>query len=382
MLRHSIGSLFFIIWAVMITVPVAADVTGAFEINFILTPEVEAAQTEAVKFLIEPQTTLQVDFTLSGMTFGTTLDFNNQGVQQAVLELDALLGALMFNVELTFGQDNPPGNVQFVSKKVTTAWNLGGFTFENLAIYEDTSFNNITAPQTPAYQFGNLLTIEGQTTSGLRVTSMFSLCVERGRVTCEDIQTPSGGVLPNELLRFSFYETRVSDIELGGITWDIDMRYQADEPFELGISTQTDLLGFATLFTDLAFIDALRLDSAFIFADLGVGRLSVLLDENLDIFSASFTHQVRFDETTLRFRWGVDPLGLDSLTASLSTRLDDIRFLASARYRRPEDTDPFILFDTATFSLSYSVNALSIEISTQIDADGLNDFELQTGFDF
>ncbi len=154
-----------------------ADVTGSFDLDIALIPE--GAQTEAVKFDIDFQANLQLNITLSGITFGADLGFGVTGVEFAVLSLTTNLGALAVFDQFVFaepfgcfnfpvGVSNSSGGivgqcsgqnvvpigdgdgdniidraVGFVKKRIQLELNIAGITLTNLALFEDVDFPDI-----------------------------------------------------------------------------------------------------------------------------------------------------------------------------------------------------------------------------------------------
>jgi len=154
-----------------------ADVTGSFDLDIALIPE--GAQTEAVKFDIDFQANLQLNITLSGITFGADLGFGVTGVEFAVLSLTTNLGALAVFDQFVFaepfacdafpaGVTNSSGGivgqcsgqlvtpigdgdgdgiidraVGFVKKRIQLELNIAGITLTNLALFEDVDFPDI-----------------------------------------------------------------------------------------------------------------------------------------------------------------------------------------------------------------------------------------------
>jgi len=76
----------------------------------------------------------------------------------------------------------PIGPTLFVKKRITTTLNLAGFTLTNLAIFEDVNFTHPFASSVQTYgaelqtfQFGDIITVLGQTVSGINIRSVTGL---------------------------------------------------------------------------------------------------------------------------------------------------------------------------------------------------------------
>jgi len=226
MSRRILSALLALLMVVGFTAMTKADVTGSFDIHIALNPE--GNQTEAVKFFIDFQSNLQVNVTLSGLTFSADLGFGTTGVEFAILGLTTNLGALAIHDDFVFappfgcanfpaagqcaGIDTFPigdgdgdgvvdNAVGFVKKRIEMELNIAGITLTNLALFEDVDFPDIQGGgghehdhfgpgstynvgqndaivdnQTPTYGFGDVITLSGQTVSGITVTGSTTIC--------------------------------------------------------------------------------------------------------------------------------------------------------------------------------------------------------------
>src|SRR3990172_7882121 len=100
MSRRILSALLALLMVVGFTAMTKADVTGSFDIHITLSPE--GTQTEAVKFFIDFQSNLQINVTLSGLTFSADLGFGTTGVEFAILGLTTNLGALAIHDDFVF----------------------------------------------------------------------------------------------------------------------------------------------------------------------------------------------------------------------------------------------------------------------------------------
>lgn len=67
MSRRILSALLALLMVAGFTAMTKADVTGSFDIHITLNPE--GGQTEAVKYFFDIQSNLQINVTLSGLTF-------------------------------------------------------------------------------------------------------------------------------------------------------------------------------------------------------------------------------------------------------------------------------------------------------------------------
>ncbi len=221
---------------------VQADVTGSFDIDITLTPE--SVLVEAARLHIDLQSNLQVNTTLSGITFGMDVGFGVTGIEFGILNLTTNLGALFIFDQFVFaapfgcanfqdGVTNTSGGITgqcvgpnttaigdgdsdgvidnavgFVKKRISIQINLAGVQISNLAIFEDVDFpdiqglnpiglndhehdhfgpdtpyfvsqtNPIANDQTPTFGFGDVITLSGQTVSGIAIGSVTQFCAK------------------------------------------------------------------------------------------------------------------------------------------------------------------------------------------------------------
>jgi hypothetical protein len=222
-----------------------ADVTGSFGINISLNSidcmdvAIYSTQTQVVRlgdqpcestvFKIDFETDLNVNVAISGLTMGLHSHAGVTGLEDVILSFAATLGALDVEDEFVFAQpfkwlvagdgqvipacvEDEVGSgecdILFVKKRVEASISLGGVTFSNLAIIEDTTFPNpclagsvadgcleslfgnaykVFKAQTESYQagnqtfgFGDVVTIEGQTPSGITIKGITGICASSG----------------------------------------------------------------------------------------------------------------------------------------------------------------------------------------------------------
>ncbi len=194
-----------------------ADVTGSFGVtidyapidceNLVLWVDGQPVQfydqpCEATVYKFDVQTDLNVNITISGLTMGIHSHAGTTGFEDIILSFATTLGALDISDEFVFAQpfaiailpDGQPvyacivdsGDncvTYFVKKRVEASISLGGVTFSNLAIFEDTTFPSPIALKTPgqtyqtqSFGFGDVVRIEGQTPSGITVSGETGMC--------------------------------------------------------------------------------------------------------------------------------------------------------------------------------------------------------------
>jgi len=346
-----------------------ADVTGSFDIHFQMIPE--GLQTEAVQFYFDIQANLQVNVTLSGLTIGTDIGFGTTGIEFAVITLDTSLGALTVNDTFVFAppfacdletHDDGPypmgsntaewsgqcpgqyvtaiGEVGFVKKRIELELNIAGITINNLALFEDVDFPDIQGGSnhehdhftsgdvynvtswdsevdnaTPTYGFGDVITLSGQTVSGITVTGRTNFCASgrnyiKKRSWLYEVNKACTASLGNTLdpaieggakTGFFFEEEYlgISGVNLGGIDLDMDIYFWPLLPLYASITGSFDVLDLASVEFSLTStnITNLTLD------DISF----VVVTGNLILYLSDTDGDLQFDSTTAIFSGVLNP---------------------------------------------------------------------------
>ena len=402
-----------------------ADVTGSFDIDITLIPE--GAQTEAVKFDIDFQANLQLNITLSGITFGADLGFGVTGVEFAVLSLTTNLGALAVFDQFVFAEPfgcfafpatgqcsgqlvAPIGDgdgdgvidraVGFVKKRIQLELNIAGITLTNLALFEDVDFpdiqgggdhehdhfdtvtpyfvgqiNETVDDQTPTFGFGDVISISGQTVSGITVTGATALCasgrnyIKKRSWTWEVNEactagfgngtTPLEGGAKTPLL-FEQEDLTISGIELGGVTIDISTTFRPLAPISSVITASTNILDLADVTATFTSNNITSLSLSSITAVLVSGNLTLVLvdlggDLSLDQSIAVLSVVLNPNQNPADFAVTLSATntGLSAASFSLGISRGNIN-----------------LDSTTTFSGSGTLNWSSTSFSIDVDGGG------------
>jgi hypothetical protein len=175
------------------TATTKADVTGNFGIHVMVVPQTTVS--EVAPLLIDFQNELNLTYVVSGLSTTFHTHFGVAGVEDIILTTAATLGALDLSTTLVFGRfafgsvDPFYDTLHFIKKRVTASVSLGGVTFTNLAVVEDVNAFGALAgtnvagfgvlgPQSEIYAFGDILTVSGQTPSGVGLTFQTAICME------------------------------------------------------------------------------------------------------------------------------------------------------------------------------------------------------------
>jgi len=169
-----------ILGSCLVATSVFADVTGNFGTHFSLRPQSTASELSLVDF--DVQNELNVTAVISGLSSTFHTHFGIAGVEDLQLISNVSLGALDIEALLVFGRfafgsfDPFYDSLHFIKKAVTANLQLGGVTFSNLAVFEDT---NAFVSQSTAYAFGDVFAISGSTPSGILIEASTGICMEQ-----------------------------------------------------------------------------------------------------------------------------------------------------------------------------------------------------------
>lgn len=208
-----------------------AGVEGDFTFDIWMWPQ--TTTYEAYKFDIDFEALLNLDVTLSGLTFSNDLAMGITGIEHYIADISTTLGALDLKDEFAFAKpylDCPwykpsaakyidmwfgggagfpaasttchaIGGVLFVKKRVNMEISIGGLTASTLVMFEDVNFPEPTwhgthlvpVPPSPGatynniypydeedqeFRFGTIFGIRGTTISGIGVTAKTGICAD------------------------------------------------------------------------------------------------------------------------------------------------------------------------------------------------------------
>jgi hypothetical protein len=344
MSRRILSALLALVLVVGFAAVTKADVTGSFDLKITLNPE--GTQTEAVKFEIDLQSNLVVNVTLSGLTFGADLGFGVTGVEFAVLSVNTNLGALAVSDQFVFAEPfgcvnfgaGCPGNavfpmgdgdgdgvidraVGFVKKRIGLELNIAGITLSNLAMFEDVDFPDINPVnhhehdhftvigtpyflngtdtvvdnQTPTFGFGDVITVSGQTVSGITIIGSTALCASgvntiKKKSWLYEVNkactaafgsdgTPLEGGAKTPLL-FEEETLTIAGVEIGGVDISMTTTWVPNGPVSSVIDASFTLLDLADITVRLTSDNITSLSISRINAFIVSGNLALSLTDN------------------------------------------------------------------------------------------------------
>jgi len=370
------SALFASLWLAVVALSlsfttVAAQVSGSSRLDLFAYPIVctqvgeikldTPCEQTILKFDIEHRLNLNV--TLSGLTFSADTAIGIAGPEHGIFSVKSNLGALQLKDELWFAvpfettpdvntMSNivviPPGDTMFVKKRVEMNLNIAGINLSNLAMFEDVTFpnpnseygadrlnqggedcdgdgtidggtcvgdvatNTTTEYVNQTFGFGDIITLQGQTVSGLRITSRTGFCADNGSNSVKKFSAP-GRVNPEcvslNRLKFDFESISISGISIGGVNLSQSFNFTLD-----GGTTFQSSTGVSFTVADLATI-SLSLDTT---PPFSLGGISVRLAADSLNLNLSFTPDLELSSASAAFQ---TRLSVGGLTSTFSANL-------------------------------------------------------------
>jgi hypothetical protein len=381
-------------------------VTGSFNLDILLEPE--GTQTESVKMLVDLRSNLQVNVTVSGLTLGFDFGFGTTGIEFGILRLFTSIGAFVLSDQFVFatpfyrtlggvgganihptmtsgGVINGPA---FVKKRVLVSSNVAGVSISVLAIFEDVDFPNpflttdpvynidqvdsIIGNQTPTYGFGTLITLAGQTVSGIRINARTGLCIQqtaniiKGRAWPESVNKACTASIGNNFdnpieggaktpLLFDFHNFSIRDLFFGdNIKMSLDATWKPNTGLEGSIQTDIDLVDFLDIRLAVSFENLMNLSIRSITTQIFSDNLRLtLVDQGGDL---SIETLVAVFSITLNPNQ--NPASLTS-----TTTLTEGTGLAGQAFSLQIRRGPFDFTTTTAFGASSNANGSDVEWS-------------------
>jgi hypothetical protein len=196
-----------------------AGVEGDFTFHIIMWPQTVTSEVD--KFDFDVEALLNLNITLSGLTFSNSLSMGIAGLEYYIGDIETILGALTIKDEFVFARPYvglcagpgwffyapskwwaaycgwpvpkpvPIGPMMFVKKRAYAEITIGGLTVTNLAMFEDINFpppyaeewpdkdgDGLYEPEDQEFRFGDIVGLSGTTVSGIKVTAKTGICAD------------------------------------------------------------------------------------------------------------------------------------------------------------------------------------------------------------
>lgn len=466
MVRDALPILWVFLFVAFFSTATLADVTGSFDLQFDLVPE--GTQTEAVEFFFDLKANLMLNVTLSGLTIGADLGFGTTGLEFGIVSLETNLGALGVMDQFVFaapfscalfpvGISNDSGGISgqcpgdsvvsigdgngdgiadnaigFVKKRIFMTMNLAGITWSNLAIFEDVDFpdiqgltggvlahepdhfngvlydlssiNSIVDDQTPTFGFGDVITITGQTISGITVTNTVALCASNNNFlknrnfqwevnkTCtaqfglNTTAIENGAKTP---LLFEQETLQVSGIDFGGVNLDTSVTFVPLQPISASTTVAFSLADLASITTTFNSDNITSFELTNLTTTIASGNLNIAItDNNIDfqfdrvVATLSVVLNPNQNPADLDITLISDTNGLSSVSLGFGftrgiLKLDATSTLSDVNSNGELNWTQTVLALTATYDSSVALTATS-----DFSPNGLGQTSIQLGITF
>ena len=385
-----------------------ADVTGSFSIDVSFVPQTTASEISPL--LIDFVNTLDLTYVVSGLSTSISTRFGVAGVEDIILTSSATLGALDLSTTLVFARfafgsvDPFYDTLHFIKKRVTASVSLGGVTFTNLAVVEDVNaFGAITGTnvaglgvltdQTPIYAFGDILTVSGQTPSGVGLTFQTAICMEntpnliKARFLAPNSVNPECVTFPKPDLLFDFETITITGVPIAaGVTAEGSVACVTITACEIETSftfnTPSVPIPFTSTFT-FENLTELTFSGADLIFNAGAGTLVISIDPTGTIAATSVSINATLNPDTNPATLIIDGTivpgtGLtDALVVLAVTRLGFTMSAVADFGGGPPAT-----FEDITFSVDVPGGLVDFSAATVFDLNGLlaGTFSIQVNF--
>jgi hypothetical protein len=359
-----------------------ADITGNFGTHIAFIPQSTASEIELMD--IDFQNELNITAVISGLSTTFHTHFGIAGVEDVQVTSAATLGALDISTRLVFARfafgsiDPFYDSLHFVKKAVRASIQLGGVQFSNLAQFEDT---NAFVSQTAAYAFGDVISISGQTPSGISITAATGICMQQIPNSIKKhfgitpyTVNPDCATEPKPDLLFDFERITISGVPVApNVTAGAVINCVTVNACSL-VTTFAFSGGVIPFSASLTFTDLLSLDfnGASIVLTSGAGTLTLNIgpDGSLGVVSVAVVATLNPDTNPASLTLtasAVPGVGLTSATVALSIQRAGLSISIVAVFTG----GPPAQFSGITFSLNVPGPLLSLQSAATFGVSGM-----------
>ena len=393
-----------------------ADVTGSFTAGVLVEPQTTASEIGPAVFDIE--NAINITVVISGLSTTLHSHFGLPGVEDVSLTYAATLGALDINGTFVFGRfqatcatnigsdetceaiNNNPWPVSddllFVKKRVKTSLSLGGVSFENLALFEDVNWPETQNQQTyqtgsQQFGFGDVLSLNGQTASGITISAKTGICASRTPNVIKKHSWPyevnplcvTGAVesetetKPN--LLFDFEELNISGVPVAsGVT--ANAHIVCEQTTQCNMTNSFTFTGpmpmpFEASFTFVNLF-SLELGPLTLQFSTGPGTVAIDFDPDGTITNISLDLSTTLNPDTNPATFTIDTdfepgMGFAQAVIGLDVSRSNVDFGIEATFTDP-NADGTAEFQTVDFSVGTSLGAFELGTEATFGAFGFN----------
>jgi len=348
-----------------------------------LSPEGEGK--ESTQFDIDFETLLQASLSISGLIFTTDTAVGLAGLEHAILGFSARLGNLLIQDEFWFAAPFDSagarlGDPQFVKKRMIIKASGNGLVFENLAILEDIYFTHPYSPplKEPEYRFGDILTVTGTTSGGIKVSSLTGICADPDKKNKVKKFEKKGTVCESGQLELTIQRLTVAGIHIAGLLMDQTFEFKPEEPFSAKAVLRGDLpaLGNVAIAASLVTVDINQISLTDVSLSLTNELLYLKLldkDGNLDFEKIEFRFVLFFDAGFLKGKTVIArDTGVTSQEFVLGISPPGFTFTNTTKF----SGNGTLSFQSTKFTLAIPLDALTFKSEAAFTLSGLSSAKL------
>jgi len=369
--------------AVVAVCPTAlGDVTGHVSFHVGAIPQTTTNEIGSLHFDLQSDVTTTL--TVSGLAASLHTHFGLAGIEDAILSFNATLGAFDILSQFVFARfpaaTFAPVDLRFVNKQFGVEASLGGFTIGNTLWIEDTGW-----PQSPAIAVGDLIRIQGQTLSGVTITSKTGICLDpahnkiKKHVLGDVTVSPDCAAQPLPTPLFGFERFRVEGIPWApGITSSVFVECLAITSCELSKAVRVNS-GFIPFSVRSDWNGLFQLEDVTLQFTPGLAELTMQLqpDGTLDwtIFRVYGTLNPDQNPASFSTRAFLVPgKGLETVTSDFQIIRDNLEMNMTTVFSH----GPPIGFDAVVFDVTAQVSALEVRARSTFTPSGLDQADVWT----
>ena len=364
-----------------------ADVTGSFGTHIMLIPQSTASEFSLIDF--DVQNDLNVSMLLSGLTTTFHSHFGIAGIEDIIITMGVTLGALEMNSRVIFARFPFASvipfypSIHFVQKRVQAQLDIAGVTFSSTTQFEDTA---AFISQTPGYAFGSVLSLEGETPSGVSIETFLGICMEQAPVNIKKHPSlsstsvdPDCATEPKPDMTFNFETLVISGVPLAPNVLGSSLVNCVTFNACLLATTFSFSGGVVPFSTTLTFTNILELTMGNTILTLFQGpatlSLVILPTGTIGSISLSINATLNADANSASFSLSssVSPgIGLTNATAVMTIQRSGLTVGTIVVF----GGGPPATFSSVTFEVEATVNIIAIETTATFTPTGLSSADI------
>lgn len=370
---------------------------GNLTMNISLKPHATTAETSLFDFDFQTELNLSID--ISGLALRSEAGLGLSGAEFFIFGLKTTLSALNLDSDFIFASpfnkyglnlSGGDSSLLFVKKRAKLSIDIAGLKVKNLLIVEDINFPDpSSSTQTDSYssndqsfQIGNILTIQGETLSGITFKSILGACADPQKHNRIKKRLFKGEVCTHKNLRGFVEKTILEGITLANTDWSAEVVFQPLEPIEGKIVGKINLLNFVDLRIQMESVNVASLNFKNVVLRLESEYLTIIRERNSE-----------FDET---WYWVKIPLKSDFLNIEYQAALTQGEGFTDTLLEAEIKLNPTLSFHTTAvfgngppieykltkFRITNEIGYLTLDIGAIFTPSALKEGSIEVNLDF